>query len=234
MFGHAGDYSAVRASDNIEETTVIGSTTTSVKGVAEEPTRQRQTWCAYACFVRKVNGFRDLNALRDDLMELKPTLFAGVPRVFEKAYEGKALNKKNKNLFLSKVTFDGLVTCTMFIQTRFHAKDELVGRDNLLCAAQQHHKLIRDRLFRLFSTDSLFSFVQLFDSLLLQATCTWTCGSVVVIQDETLKLACKAMCKMLISIESGHELVTMHNEVGRLCEAMLAYIIREVTLDQIL
>ncbi|XP_014618289.1 uncharacterized protein [Glycine max] len=100
MFGHAGDYSAVRASDNIEETTVIGSTTTSVKGVAEEPTRQRQTWCAYACFVRKVNGFRDLNALRDDLMELKPTLFAGVPRVFEKAYEGKALNKKNKNLFL--------------------------------------------------------------------------------------------------------------------------------------
>ncbi|KAG4996647.1 hypothetical protein JHK85_028086 [Glycine max] len=154
MFGHAGDYSAVRASDNIEETTVIGSTTMSVKGVAEEPTRQRQTWCAYACFVRKVNGFRDLNALRDDLMELKPTLFAGVPR--------------------SKVTFDGLVTCTMFIQTRFHAKDELVGRDNLLCAAQQHHKLIRDRLFRLFSTDSLSSFVQLFDSLLLQATCTWT------------------------------------------------------------
>ncbi|KAG5126600.1 hypothetical protein JHK82_027435 [Glycine max] len=144
MFGHAGDYSAVRASDNIEETTVIGSTTMSVKGVAEEPTRQRQTWCAYACFVRKVNGFRDLNALRDDLMELKPTLFAGVPR--------------------SKVTFDGLVTCTMFIQTRFHAKDEL---------------------------------------------------------------ACKAMCKMLISIESGHELVTMHNEVARLCEAMLAYIIRE-------
>ncbi|KAE9618843.1 putative long-chain-fatty-acid--CoA ligase [Lupinus albus] len=30
----------------------------------------------------------DLNALRDDLMELKPTLFAGVPRVFEKMYEG--------------------------------------------------------------------------------------------------------------------------------------------------
>ncbi|PNX99167.1 long chain acyl-CoA synthetase 1-like protein, partial [Trifolium pratense] len=31
----------------------------------------------------------DLTALRDDLMELKPTLFAGVPRVFEKVYEGK-------------------------------------------------------------------------------------------------------------------------------------------------
>lgn len=32
---------------------------------------------------------KDLNALRDDLMELKPTLFAGVPRVFEKVHEGK-------------------------------------------------------------------------------------------------------------------------------------------------
>ncbi|KAJ1397932.1 AMP-dependent synthetase/ligase [Sesbania bispinosa] len=30
----------------------------------------------------------DINAIRDDLMELKPTLFAGVPRVFEKVYEG--------------------------------------------------------------------------------------------------------------------------------------------------
>ncbi|XP_074578147.1 long chain acyl-CoA synthetase 1-like [Curcuma longa] len=30
----------------------------------------------------------DLQSLRDDLMELKPTLFTGVPRVFEKVYEG--------------------------------------------------------------------------------------------------------------------------------------------------
>ncbi|XP_057428087.1 long chain acyl-CoA synthetase 1-like [Lotus japonicus] len=39
----------------------------------------------------------DLNALRDDLMELKPTLFAGVPRVFEKVYEGikKAVSELN-------------------------------------------------------------------------------------------------------------------------------------------
>ncbi|XP_042398611.1 long chain acyl-CoA synthetase 1-like [Zingiber officinale] len=37
----------------------------------------------------------DIHALRDDLMELKPTLFAGVPRVFEKVYEGvlKALSE---------------------------------------------------------------------------------------------------------------------------------------------
>ncbi|KAM7274842.1 hypothetical protein ACFE04_016708 [Oxalis oulophora] len=31
----------------------------------------------------------DLNAIRDDLMELKPTFMAGVPRVFERIYEGK-------------------------------------------------------------------------------------------------------------------------------------------------
>jgi long-chain acyl-CoA synthetase len=31
---------------------------------------------------------QDLNALRDDLMELKPTLLVGVPRVYEKIYEG--------------------------------------------------------------------------------------------------------------------------------------------------
>lgn len=30
----------------------------------------------------------DINALKDDLMELKPTFFAGVPRVFEKVHEG--------------------------------------------------------------------------------------------------------------------------------------------------
>ncbi|XP_074582406.1 long chain acyl-CoA synthetase 1-like [Curcuma longa] len=37
----------------------------------------------------------DIHALRDDLMELKPTLFAGVPRVFERVYEGvlKALSE---------------------------------------------------------------------------------------------------------------------------------------------
>ncbi|XP_050367499.1 long chain acyl-CoA synthetase 1-like isoform X2 [Argentina anserina] len=39
----------------------------------------------------------DLNALADDLMELKPTLLAGVPRVFEKIHEGikKGVQKVN-------------------------------------------------------------------------------------------------------------------------------------------
>lgn len=40
---------------------------------------------------------QDLNALRDDLMELKPTLFAGVPRVFEKVHEGKIINIMRKS-----------------------------------------------------------------------------------------------------------------------------------------
>ncbi|BAT77746.1 hypothetical protein LR48_Vigan09g026100 [Vigna angularis] len=103
---------------------------------------------------------------------------------------------------------------------------ELVGRDSLLCATHQHHKLIRGSLFSLFSTQSLSSFVKLFDSLLLEATTSWKSGSVLVIQDETLKLACKAMCKMLISIENGDELESMQNEVSRLGEAMLALPVR--------
>ncbi|XP_027356049.1 abscisic acid 8'-hydroxylase 2 [Abrus precatorius] len=103
---------------------------------------------------------------------------------------------------------------------------ELVGPDSLLCAPQQHHKLIRNRLLSLFSTDSLSSFVKLFDALVLEAMTSWTCGSVVVIQDEALKLACKAMCKMLTSIESSDELAIMQKEVGRLCEAMLALPVR--------
>lgn len=31
---------------------------------------------------------KDINALREDLMELKPTFFVGVPRVFERVHEG--------------------------------------------------------------------------------------------------------------------------------------------------
>ncbi|KAM0877500.1 hypothetical protein ACQ4PT_035442 [Festuca glaucescens] len=38
-------------------------------------------------FMDKIDD-KDLNALRDDLMELKPTLLVGVPRVYEKIYEG--------------------------------------------------------------------------------------------------------------------------------------------------
>jgi len=41
-----------------------------------------------------------------------------------------------------------------------------------------------------------------------------------------MQVACKAMCKMLISIENGYELETMQNEVARLGEAMLAIPVR--------
>ncbi|KAJ6729343.1 LONG-CHAIN-FATTY-ACID--COA LIGASE [Salix viminalis] len=49
----------------------------------------------------------DLNALRDDLMELKPTCLAGVPRVFEKIQEGikKALQELSP---LRRQIFDAL------------------------------------------------------------------------------------------------------------------------------
>ncbi|XP_024020032.1 long chain acyl-CoA synthetase 1 [Morus notabilis] len=46
----------------------------------------------------------DLNALADDLTELKPTLFAGVPRVFERVHEGikkgvQELNPRRRKIF---------------------------------------------------------------------------------------------------------------------------------------
>lgn len=40
------------------------------------------------------------------------------------------------------------------------------------------------------------------------------------------QITCKAMCKMLMSIESGPELETMQREVGCVCEAMLAFPLR--------
>jgi cytochrome P450 family 26 subfamily A len=65
---------------------------------------------------------------------------------------------------------------------------EILGPDSLLCAAEQHHKLIRSHLFSLFSAHSLSSFVQLFDQLVIETTSTWTCGSLLIIQDEALKV----------------------------------------------
>lgn len=40
------------------------------------------------------------------------------------------------------------------------------------------------------------------------------------------QIACKAMCKMLISVESGYELEALQKEVGNVCEAMLAFPLR--------
>lgn len=46
----------------------------------------------------------NINEISDDLMELKPTFFAGVPRVFERVYEGiqkaiEALNPRRRTIF---------------------------------------------------------------------------------------------------------------------------------------
>ncbi|XP_015933803.2 cytochrome P450 90D2 [Arachis duranensis] len=103
---------------------------------------------------------------------------------------------------------------------------ELLGHHSLLCADHHHHKLIRGRLLTLFSTDALSSFVQMFDVLVLEAMSTWPCGPVLLIQHEAFKLACKAMCKMLISMENGYELVIMQKSIAHLCEAMLALPLR--------
>ncbi|EMS58749.1 Long chain acyl-CoA synthetase 1 [Triticum urartu] len=50
----------------------------------------------------------DLNALRDDLMELKPTLLVGVPRVYEKIYEGGILKALADLRPLRRVIFNAL------------------------------------------------------------------------------------------------------------------------------
>lgn len=48
---------------------------------------------------------KDLDAIKDDLMELKPTLLVGVPRVFEKIHEGT----KAMLIICSFFTFRNLV-----------------------------------------------------------------------------------------------------------------------------
>jgi hypothetical protein len=41
-----------------------------------------------------------------------------------------------------------------------------------------------------------------------------------------VQITCKAMCKMLLSLESGHELEMLQKEVSQVCEAMLAFPLR--------
>ncbi|XP_021831531.1 abscisic acid 8'-hydroxylase 3 isoform X2 [Prunus avium] len=103
---------------------------------------------------------------------------------------------------------------------------ELVGNQSLLCASHQHHKLIRSQLTNLFSTSSLSVFIKQFDQLTVDSLGGWEHRSTVVIQDEALKITCKAMCKMLISVESGYELEVLEREVAHVCEAMLALPLR--------
>uniref|UniRef100_A0A7N2KSG8 Uncharacterized protein n=1 Tax=Quercus lobata TaxID=97700 RepID=A0A7N2KSG8_QUELO len=103
---------------------------------------------------------------------------------------------------------------------------ELVGDQSLLCASHQQHKMIRGHLANLFSTTSISMFIKMVDELMVETLSGWEHGSTVVILDEALKITCKAMCKMLMSLESGHELEMLQNEVAQVCEAMLAFPLR--------
>ncbi|GMY28378.1 cytochrome P450 85A1 [Fagus crenata] len=103
---------------------------------------------------------------------------------------------------------------------------ELVGDQSILCASYQHHKMIRSHLANLFSTNSISMFIKQFDKLMVETLSGWEHGSTVVIHDEALKITCKAICKMLISLESGPELEMLQNEVAQVCKAMLAFPLR--------
>ncbi|XP_050366455.1 cytochrome P450 85A1 isoform X2 [Argentina anserina] len=103
---------------------------------------------------------------------------------------------------------------------------ELVGNQSLLCASHQHHKRLRGQLGSLFSTNSLSVFIEQFDQLIIAALKGWEHKGTVVIQDEAFKITGKAMCKMLLSLESEHELEVVRTEVAHVCEAMLAFPLR--------
>ncbi|XVE56085.1 hypothetical protein DITRI_Ditri03aG0208900 [Diplodiscus trichospermus] len=103
---------------------------------------------------------------------------------------------------------------------------ELVGNQSLLCAQPHHHKLLRGRLINLFSTNSILLLVKQFDELIVNALGTWEDGGTVIVLNEALKITFKAMCKMLLSLESGLELELLQEDVGQVCEAMLAFPLR--------
>ncbi|XVE94666.1 hypothetical protein REPUB_Repub02eG0028400 [Reevesia pubescens] len=103
---------------------------------------------------------------------------------------------------------------------------ELVGNQSLLCASPNHHKLLRGRLLNLFSTNSISFLVKQFDELIVNNLSGWEDGGTVIVLNEALKITFKAMCKMLLSLESGLELELLQEDVSQVCEAMLAFPLR--------
>ncbi|OMO87535.1 Cytochrome P450 [Corchorus capsularis] len=103
---------------------------------------------------------------------------------------------------------------------------ELVGNQSLLCASYHQHKLLRGRLVHLFSTNSISLLVKQFDQLILNNLNCWEDGATVIVLDQALKITFKAMCKMLLSLESGQELEDLQEDVGHVCKAMLAFPLR--------
>lgn len=51
---------------------------------------------------------KEINEIRDDLIELKPTFLAGVPRVFERIHEGK----RNEGIFTFELPLLGVYAST--------------------------------------------------------------------------------------------------------------------------
>lgn len=101
---------------------------------------------------------------------------------------------------------------------------KLVGPESLLCASHQHHKLLRSHFNHLFSTSSLSLLVTQFDALVVHSLSTWKHKSSIIVLHEALKITLKAMCKMLMSLESNDdELEILQNDVSLVCEAMLAF-----------
>ncbi|CAK7346333.1 unnamed protein product [Dovyalis caffra] len=100
---------------------------------------------------------------------------------------------------------------------------ELVGDQSLLCASHEHHKLIRSRLAKLFSTSSISIFIKHFDELTVKSLGTWENAGTITVLDQALEITFKAMCKMLMSLEDGQKLNMLQEDITHVCEAMLAF-----------
>ncbi|KAA3476354.1 abscisic acid 8'-hydroxylase 1-like [Gossypium australe] len=111
-------------------------------------------------------------------------------------------------------------------KTNIFGETHLVGNQSLLCASPHHHKLLRARLINLFSSNSISLLVKQFDQLVVDALNGWEHGGTIIVLDEALKITFKAMCKMLLSLESGVELELLQEDVSQVCKAMLAFPLR--------
>ncbi|XP_058087734.1 abscisic acid 8'-hydroxylase 2 isoform X2 [Magnolia sinica] len=100
---------------------------------------------------------------------------------------------------------------------------ELVGNQSLLCASQEHHKLIRSGLSNLFTTDSTSLFIKQFDVMVIEALNDWKGKESVLVLNDTMKITFVAICKMLMSLENLGELEMLKRDVGEVCDAMLAF-----------
>ncbi|CAN0875008.1 Abscisic acid 8'-hydroxylase CYP707A2 [Linum grandiflorum] len=104
---------------------------------------------------------------------------------------------------------------------------ELVGEGSVLCAtSQQHHKLIRSRLMNLVSPTSLGTFITQFDQQIVRSLGSWENDTTVVLLDQALQITLEAMCKLLMGLEEGDEIKSLHEDVSIIFRAMLAFPLR--------